>query len=101
MRRRLRSAFTGTLLVTSMMGCNAIVGTEDIDYYDDAEGIPDAGVDADRDAPTDGGMDEESVDADEEPFSIEDAPTDEGFDVTTGDEDGGFNGGSDAGSGGG
>ncbi|MBX3205607.1 MAG: hypothetical protein KF764_11105 [Labilithrix sp.] len=62
--RRLFSSFAGSVVVAVLMGCNAIVGTEDIEYVDptdpaDQETGPEDDPDADRDSggSRDGGAD--------------------------------------------
>lgn len=66
--RRLLSSFTGSVIVAALMGCNAIVGTDEIDYFDPTEAPDDEpgsnepdsnanGRDADADAPRDGDAD--------------------------------------------
>ncbi len=90
--RRLFSSFAGSVVVAALMGCNAIVGTEDIDYRDDpteenpegppdeADGGPDAGdADADARSKRDGDAD---LDGD---AMFEDGPTGDGgaFDASS------------------
>ena len=80
--RRLFSSFAGSLVVAVLMGCNAIVGTEEIDYVDPTD-------------PTDqepDDVDPEKPDADAGPRDADAGPRDadaDGWPTVDGEVEGG------------
>ena len=85
--RRLFSSFAGSLVVAVLMGCNAIVGTEDIDYVEPDPTDQERDEDVDPDKPdADAGP---GRDADAGPREDADADAHLDGDVEGGPSDGG------------
>ena len=79
--RRLFSSFAGSLVVAVLMGCNAIVGTEAIDYEDSSDPTDEEPDDRDRSRPDTGPHDADAdADAyrDADAHLIEDGPFGDG-----------------------
>jgi len=70
--RRLFSSFAGSVVVAVLMGCNAIVGTEEIDYEDTFDPTDDEPDDRDQGKP-DTGPDRPDADADADADAYRDA----------------------------
>ena len=74
--RRLLSSLGGSCIVVAVMGCNALVGNEDIDYTDRSSGIStttDAGPDDPGTATADGSASDDASATGTDAEAIEDA----------------------------